>query len=80
MIQRYRCSARPVNCFLPSHEGEWVKYDDHAEQYASLEVHIKRQDLSEWMQEKNAYIKKLEGLLGEGTCGNDEMNQLEGLD
>ena len=77
MIQRYICAVRSENCFLPSRHGKWVKYADHAEQYASLEVHIKRQDLSEWMQEKNAYIKKLEGLLGEGTCGNDEMNQLE---
>jgi hypothetical protein len=80
MIQRYICAARPENCFLPSRHGKWVKYDDHAEQYASLEVQIKRQDLRERMQEKNASITKLEGLLGKGTCGKDEMNQLEGLD
>jgi len=56
------------------------KLQEESERYVSLEHQIKRGDLREWMQEKNAHIKKLEGLLGEGTCGNDEMNEMEGLE
>lgn len=75
MIQRYRCSAvggvQAGKLFVPSHNGEWVKYEDHAERFADLEVQIKRQDLREWLQEKNAKMKALEEKVEELRDGNE---------